>query len=675
MTASLLPNGKQQFTDINGLPLVGGTVGMYVPATLVPKNTWQDAGQTVLNTNPITLDSRGQAIIYGVGTYRQILKDVLGNLIWDQLVSSPAQPAIFTTPEQFGAVGNGITDDTTACQAALNTGLDVFFAQKYFVSSALLPLSNQTLWGTGGQSVISMTANDTNCINLSAISNTNVRNLSFTNTGTNTHGNTNVGVCINGGSTYCNVSECEFNCSGSAVVIDSGSYCTVQNNLNKTTASGSNWDFGIYALTTPAAASTYNSFIGNRCFANQSAVGILMQAVNEDVLYCSAIGNTVYNKTQYGIIAYSFNASSPGVSQHQIIADNNIDSISGSFPQNPGPTHPYGAGIYLQQADYTAVTGNRISRTCANTDSFLLTPAGIGLANTSMATVTGNLIENVTQYGIMVASGDSPSGLGLGGVTVTGNNVNAAGNSGIFVLNQSNVTVTGNFVNSISGAQGIRVNGNGSQRSGISIADNVVKTCTAECILLAYVTDGSVIGNNCNAGSFGLSMGNCVRARIIGNNFENSTGTSDVQIDSTNSGAIIFDNNIVRSTATNGVLDSSTNGVAFGQNVVAGQTNTYAGTNALEPTLATSATPAVNLSRMVQYGGATAITDLTGGTPGQIVTIRATGNITIKNNAGTGNTNITNFVAADLSLKTGDATAHVSATYELKQTGGWVQIG
>lgn len=88
MAASQLPNGKQQFIDINGFPLVGGFVYSYIPGTLVLKNTWQNAAQTILNTNPIVLDSRGQALIYGAGTYRQIVEDSLSNLIWDELTYS-----------------------------------------------------------------------------------------------------------------------------------------------------------------------------------------------------------------------------------------------------------------------------------------------------------------------------------------------------------------------------------------------------------------------------------------------------------------------------------------------------------------------------------------------------------------------------------------------------------
>jgi len=60
---------------------------MYTPLTLVFKDTWTDADQGSLNTNPIVLDSRGQAIIYGVGAYRQILTDADGNTIWDAEIS------------------------------------------------------------------------------------------------------------------------------------------------------------------------------------------------------------------------------------------------------------------------------------------------------------------------------------------------------------------------------------------------------------------------------------------------------------------------------------------------------------------------------------------------------------------------------------------------------------
>lgn len=89
-----LPNGKSQFLDANGKPYAGGKVFHYVPSTSMPKETYQDIGGTILNENPLTLDSFGEAVILGSGSYRQVLTDKLGNQIWDQVT----QTASLTVP-------------------------------------------------------------------------------------------------------------------------------------------------------------------------------------------------------------------------------------------------------------------------------------------------------------------------------------------------------------------------------------------------------------------------------------------------------------------------------------------------------------------------------------------------------------------------------------------------
>ena len=86
--ASILPPAKTQLLDSNGKPLVSGTVDYYVPGTTTRKTTWQDSGKTVANTNPVVLDGGGRALMLGDGSYRQVVKDRLGNIIWDQVTSS-----------------------------------------------------------------------------------------------------------------------------------------------------------------------------------------------------------------------------------------------------------------------------------------------------------------------------------------------------------------------------------------------------------------------------------------------------------------------------------------------------------------------------------------------------------------------------------------------------------
>lgn len=99
-------------TSVNS-SLAGGTVGYYIPNTLTLKQTWQNSGQTVLNTNPVNLDANGCAVVYGAGIYRQILKDSLGNTVWDKLTASTSGGGIFWAG-QAGGTGNAITITDTA---------------------------------------------------------------------------------------------------------------------------------------------------------------------------------------------------------------------------------------------------------------------------------------------------------------------------------------------------------------------------------------------------------------------------------------------------------------------------------------------------------------------------------------------------------------------------------
>ncbi|MBM2500535.1 hypothetical protein JQS51_30150 [Pseudomonas aeruginosa] len=198
----LLPNGKQHFVDNNGHPLVGGRVYHYYVGTNTPKDTYQDSGQTIPNTNPIVLDARGEASIYGSGPYRQVLTAPSGVTIWDQVILDPssavgsdldafkADLANNTDPlkgaglvgfsnsavyadgtvgagireinakigvivTDYGAKGDGVTDDTDSIKAAITAagvGGDVIFPEgTYLITDKLTSLTSQRWLGRGGQ--------------------------------------------------------------------------------------------------------------------------------------------------------------------------------------------------------------------------------------------------------------------------------------------------------------------------------------------------------------------------------------------------------------------------------------------------------------------------------------------------------------------------------------------
>lgn len=102
-------------TAING-SLAAGTVAMYVPNTTTPKQTWQDAGQVTANTNPITLDSNGCALIYGTGSYRQQLFDSLGNLVWDAVTTDTSA----TNNTFWAGIAGGTPNAITVTDAGFN---------------------------------------------------------------------------------------------------------------------------------------------------------------------------------------------------------------------------------------------------------------------------------------------------------------------------------------------------------------------------------------------------------------------------------------------------------------------------------------------------------------------------------------------------------------------------
>lgn len=115
MAGAVLPNGKNQFFATNGTVLAGGKLYTYAPGTSTPKAAYTNSAATVAHTNPIVLDSRGEAEIYWTGSYDVTLKTSADVTIWG--------PVQLDQPEISGAVDDAITQEQENLANATTAGL------------------------------------------------------------------------------------------------------------------------------------------------------------------------------------------------------------------------------------------------------------------------------------------------------------------------------------------------------------------------------------------------------------------------------------------------------------------------------------------------------------------------------------------------------------------------
>lgn len=146
---SLLAGAGWQFLDDSANPLTGGLLYVYQAGTTTPVTTYISSTGTVANSNPIVLDAAGrvsqQIWLDSAYSYKFVLKNSVGSTIWTKdnipatssgatssalvgfiqsgtgAVSRTVQDRLRETisVKDFGAVGDGVTDDLAAFNAAI----------------------------------------------------------------------------------------------------------------------------------------------------------------------------------------------------------------------------------------------------------------------------------------------------------------------------------------------------------------------------------------------------------------------------------------------------------------------------------------------------------------------------------------------------------------------------
>lgn len=117
---------KFQFSS-NGVPMVGGTLETYIAGSTTPATTWQDSALTIANTNPISLDARGECVLWldPAVVYKFVLKNAQGVIQWTQdNISNPAALRLdLAASSGASLVGGGdqVVASITALRALLKT--------------------------------------------------------------------------------------------------------------------------------------------------------------------------------------------------------------------------------------------------------------------------------------------------------------------------------------------------------------------------------------------------------------------------------------------------------------------------------------------------------------------------------------------------------------------------
>jgi hypothetical protein len=143
--AGLTPSPKQQIFGTDGLPLVGGKIYTYAGGTSTPIATYTDSTAGTANTNPIILDSYGQANIWLINTttYKFVVKTAADVLLYTvDNISIPLDALGLASPPPIG----NTTPNTGAFTTLSVTGAATF-ATTLNVTGAVTLGSSLTMAG------------------------------------------------------------------------------------------------------------------------------------------------------------------------------------------------------------------------------------------------------------------------------------------------------------------------------------------------------------------------------------------------------------------------------------------------------------------------------------------------------------------------------------------------
>jgi polygalacturonase len=500
--------------------------------------------------------------------------------------------------KDFGAVGDGVVDDTAAIQAAVNAGRTIDFGSSAFtykIAGTITVASNTTL--RLNKATVVQSVDQTPIINASNTSNVNIRDGRFVGKSETSYLNSpsSQAICIKADSAI-------------DLVVTGNRFENFYYSPLAVLLSGNRIEFSNNSIKGPGA-SVLGANINFRNTTGVTVIGTNLRIINNDI-YDTAQGIIIGEGSSEVVV--DSNIIHDLINEHGIYADTGIRRlvISNNVIRNTGAL---GTGLKVQfydsfgiQPQCIAITGNVISDT--GTDGILVdNTTGSPTLKALDVTISGNSVLNAGAYSIDIREAQD--------CTVTGNTLVTPLQSGIVWDNCNGLLIADNYVRG-SGTSGLR---DLAQSSNVTVKNNVVVNSA-----LAN-TAGDEFGIFLNSGAT-----NCV---IDGNIISDANANMQYgiyHIPALNSTLSITRNTVLQSTDTALRLGSTTALREYRGNVWNG---------ALAPTFNDPVLPVVasagtitlpSGADVVSISGTTNITSITtNGYSGRIVTLVFQGSLTV----------------------------------------------